>query len=220
MISICIATRNRPDLFKRVCLSLLNNALNPNDIEFIIYRDKDDESVYEYVGNHREIIGERKGLHHAYNELVKIATGPIYMGTSDDVICLTANWDNMVNVAFDQYPDKILFVYPHTHRCSHRFGAVGFVHKDWIDTVGYWFHPDLTNRGDCWINHVADRLNRKFYIGEMDTYHIKLNDKTHLDYLKLNEDAKCYEKYHSREMYKARQGDVRLLSEFIANFKP
>ena len=111
MISICTPTRGRPESFKKMCLSVLENATEPDDIEFIVYRDDDDESVYEYIGNHKEIVGERIIQSQMYNECYKIATGSIYMFLPDDMLFCTKDWDTYVKEAFDKSVDKIIFVY-------------------------------------------------------------------------------------------------------------
>src|SRR3989344_4010932 len=112
MISICLPTRGRPESFKKMCLSVLENAAEPDDIEFISYHDKDDTSIYEYVGNHKEIIGERIIQSAMFNECHKIATGPIYMFMVDDMIFDTKGWDKSVKEVFDRSSDKIIFVFP------------------------------------------------------------------------------------------------------------
>lgn len=53
MISILLSTMSRPESFKKMCLPVLENATEPNDIEFINYCEKDDKSVYEYVSGRR-----------------------------------------------------------------------------------------------------------------------------------------------------------------------
>ena len=80
MISICIPARGRPTIFKRFWDSVLDNASHPDNIEVISYHDNDDPSVYEYRGNHVEIIADRQRtpLSNTINECVKLAKGPIY----------------------------------------------------------------------------------------------------------------------------------------------
>lgn len=220
MISLCIPTRKRPEIFKQVCLSVLNNASNPNEIEFVIYHDEDDESKYEHIGNFKEIIGKRSDPHSAANECQKLATGPIYYFGADDFIFQHADWDKKVMDAFEQYPDKILFVYPNNHWHRSNFGNVGFIHKNWIDTVGYFMRPDLVRRGDCWINDVARRINRFFYINGFGVQNLNIKtDETHADIAALVVATQCLEKYRSKELLDGRAKDAMLLQNFINNFK-
>src|SRR3989344_1734753 len=109
MISICLPTRGRPESFKKMCFSVLENAAEPNDIEFISYHDKDDKSVYEYVGNHTEIIGDRIIQSQMFNECQKIAAGPVFMWTCDDIYFVTKGWDTIIKETFNNSKDKIIF---------------------------------------------------------------------------------------------------------------
>jgi len=221
MISLCIATRKRPEVFKQMCLSVIETASNPDDVEIVSYHDNDDSSVYEYMGNHKEVMGERTDPHRAANACQKIATGPIYMFGADDVMFdeRYPNWDKFVKEAFDKFPDKILFVYPNNHRQRSAFGMMGFLHKNWIDTVGYFLPPDLPRRGDCWINDVARRLNRMFYTNNMGVRDLMIReDETHREYGELCEKTDCLRRYKSGKMAARRARDVKLLQNFIDNF--
>ena len=156
MISIILPTRGRPEFFKRMCLSVLDNASEPNDIEFVSYRDNDDPSIYEYFGNHKEVSGNRINHSQTFNECYKIAVGPIYMFATDDMVFYTKEWDKHVKEAFDQSVDKIIFVYANNKYTRSSFGTVGFLHKNWIDTVGYFTPPYFAAwYTDHWINDVA-----------------------------------------------------------------
>ena len=159
MISLCVPTRNRPDIFKTMCLSVLETASDPSNIEFAVYRDDDDESVYEFVGNYSETKGKRIYPNAAMNECMKIGTGPIYLFMPDDIIFHTKGWDQQVLEAFEKSNDKIIFVYFKDHHAGPKYGAIGCLHKNWVDTVGYIFHPELCRRGDVWVNEIAKRRN-------------------------------------------------------------
>ena len=141
MISICLPTRGRPEAFKRMCQSALTLATNPNDIEFVSYHDNDDPAVYEYIGNHKEVFGARIIQSNMYNFCYKVATGPICAFIPDDCVFYTQGWDEIIRGIFDASGDKILFVHPNDKYHRSRFGALGFLHKNWIDTVGYFIPP-------------------------------------------------------------------------------
>ena len=68
------------------------------------------------------------------------------MHCGDDLTFDTPGWDGVVREAFEQTPDKILFAYgndlgPH----GETFGTHGFVHRRWVETLGY-FVPPLSPR--------------------------------------------------------------------------
>lgn len=214
MISICIATRNRPELFKGFCQSILKTASHPEEVEFVIYRHVKDDSPYEYVGNHKEVWGELDGFDPGVNECQKVATGPIFGWFPDDLIFITEGWDELVKKAFDEYPDKIVFVHPRDNLMGESFGAVGFLHKNWIEAVGHFLAPGLVRRGDCWVTQVARNIKRMHYLREMvvKNYDIR-DDVTHEIYMKAVQDNDNLSKY--RAMKSLRGRDSEILRELI-----
>lgn len=216
MISICLPTRGRPEAFKRMCLSVLDNASNPNDIEFVIYRDNDDNALYEYVGNYKEVRGERIVQSQMFNKCQNVATGPLFMWTCDDIYFVTKNWDKMITETFNDSKDKIIFVHPNDRYHRSRFGVVGFLHKNWIDTVGYFLPPYFsTGQADKWINDLANIINRRVFLREVRITNARIiNDSTHETYLA---NARV-----SRHIYRSKKAerdkDARLLQNFIDNY--
>ena len=225
MISIILPTRGRPKLFKRMCLSVLESTSDPKDIEFVSYRDNDDPSIYEYFGNHKEVVGDRINYSQTFNECYKIAAGPIYMFAADDIVFYTKEWDKYVKEAFDQSADKIIFVYPNDRYARSNHGVVGFLHKNWIDTVGYFTPPYFAAWfTDYWINDVAIKINRRVYLHPVIVKEVgtkgnnrQIPDKTHKEYMKRRDKNNCKEIYRLKEA--ERESNARLLQNFINNFK-
>ena len=60
--------------------------------------------------------------------------------------------------------DRIVYVYPNNHYSRSNFGIIGFVHKNWTDTVGYFIKPDFVRRADCWLNALSKNIGRRGYI--------------------------------------------------------
>ena len=156
-----------------------------------------------------------------FNECQKIAKGPIYMFMVDDMVFESKSWDKAVIEAFEKSNDKILFVYPSDGIGRHvNFGAIGFLHKNWIDTVGYFIPPYFPAfYADKWINELAIRLNRRVYLGQMIVENLLiLDDQTHKEYeVKINDSRRIY---HSGGKKKERTRDLQLLQNFIDNFNP
>ena len=221
MISICLPTRGRPESFKRFCQSVLDNASHKDDIEFVVYRDNDDNSPYEYVGNYTEVRGERIILSAMWNECQKVAAGPIYMFAIDDIVFYTKGWDELVMQAFLKSDDKIMCVHPDDGnlRFGSRYGIVFFLHKNWVDTVGYLVPPYF--RAECcdnWINDTAIDLGRKYFLREMVVKHFEdenQNDETHKSYTTHVRTAHAIYRLKTPE----RKEDVRKLEAFIRDFK-
>jgi len=220
MISVCLPTRGRPESFKKMCTSMLETADNPNDLEFVSYHDLDDPAVYEYVGNHKEVIGERLyNYSQMWNECAKIATGDLYLYQADDIQFQTKGWDTKVKEAFNEYPDKILFVFFNDQRHPSSQACIYCVHKNWIDAVGYLTPPFFSSHlPDNWVNNVAKGVNRRKYLEDVLIRHIYIDtDQTHKDYVKRHTDDPpwdiFWEKRHER------QRDIQKLLDYIEENK-
>ncbi len=219
MISIILPTRGRPESFKKMCFSVLENASEPNDIEFVSYHDNDDPSIYEYIGNHREIVANRIIYSQMFNECYKIAAGPIYMFAADDMVFYTPEWDKRVKEVFDQSVDKIIFVHPNDGYYRSTLGVFGFLHQNWIETVGYFIPPYFpAGLVDWWINDLANNIHRRVFLREVRLRHLSLHeDQTHREYDQNTKNS--IEIYHSAEKQDERVRGAQLLQSFIDNFK-
>ena len=64
--------------------------------------------------------------------------------------------------AFAAVPDKILFAFGRDgYQDGNNFGTHGFVHRKWIETVGYWFPPLFSSDyNDVFLNDVAKLIGR------------------------------------------------------------
>jgi hypothetical protein len=196
---------------------MLETAANPENIEFVSYHDHDDVSPYEYIGNHKEIIGPRIGPSSA-NECQKIASGPIYMFIGDDILFETYGWDTKVEAAFDAVPDKIALVFFNEEGAKDpQFACIGCLHKNWIDTVGYLFKSDIIRSGDRWINDIAHHLNRKVYLNDVHIKNTDIRDVTRSEYV-ARAHASGHAEYY-KTLKKTRNQDIELLRRFIKNFK-
>jgi len=220
MISICLPTRGRPESFKKMYISALQNAVEPDEIQFVVYRDNDDESIYEYPKNHKEVRGERIIQSQMYNECQKVATGPIYMFAADDIVFCTKDWDKRVAETFEKYPDKILFVFPNDKRYRSRFGSTGFMHKNWVDALGYFLPPYFAAQyADNWVNCISGGVNRKIYLGDVIIVHCVItDDKTHAEYWRRGQELQSKRVYYFSKK-EERERSITILQKFIDNFK-
>jgi hypothetical protein len=147
-------------------------------IEFLLYVDNDDPSLDEYRKIHAVhtrgedssrdlvtlIVGPRMTKMTEYwNILARAAKGDIFLQANDDIAFRTTDWDKMVQDAFDASPDKILLAHGDDLGCGGaRAGAHCFVHKKWVDAVGYFIAPHFSSDyGDTWLNDVANELGRR-----------------------------------------------------------
>lgn len=169
MISLLVPSRGRPESLARLAGSVLNTADNPELVELVVFRDKDDPSyeAYEYPKNVRIFSTKRTTLSVYWNLAYEKAIGPIYMHCADDLVFHTKGWDVLVQEAFDHYEDKIVFVHGDDGNPDRgkAFGTHGFLHKNWVEAVGYFVPPHYTSDfNDTHLNEVAEMICRKHYI--------------------------------------------------------
>jgi len=165
MISICLPSRKRSSYFSNMCKTALENAHSQDNVEFVTYRDADDIQIYEYIGNHKEVIMPRTSeIFQMWNEAQKIATGPIYMFTADDFIFTSKDWDLEVLEEFEKCKDKIILLAVNNgiNWDKYGFSGLGFVHKRWVDAIGYLFpNYHYPNNADKWVNDLAVMIGRR-----------------------------------------------------------
>jgi len=194
MISILIPTRNRPENITRLYNSLLETSNNIDDIEVLLYVDNDDNSYDHLTFN--KVRGERIVLSEMWNTLYNYCHGDIIMHCGDDIIFRTPNWDTIVKNKFTEFPDNIAFVFgndgsPH----NGNFGTHGFVHRKWVETIGYFVPPYFSSDyNDTWLNDVAKIIGRHIHVdiltehmhyafgkGEYDITHQERVERHHRD---------------------------------------
>lgn len=97
-----------------------------------------------------------------WNECYEVAQGDVFMHCGDDIIFRTPGWDEVVREAFDEVPDKVLFAFGRDgYQDGNNFGTHGFIHRTWVDTVGYLFPPYfVSDYNDTFLNDVSKLIDR------------------------------------------------------------
>lgn len=219
LISILCPTRTRPSEWARMVKSCLETATGP--VEVVGYLDSDDPALDQYDRADprvRFVTGPRIMLTQCWNVAYAECQGEIVCQGNDDVVFRTPGWDQMVREAFANCPDKILLVHG-SDEGQHfdKFGAHAFVHREWVERVGYFIPPYFSSDyGDAWINELANRLNRRQYV-PMVIEHLHFlfgkaeKDRTTLERLARHERDKVDERYGA--LRSQRDGDfLRLLA--------
>ncbi len=227
MISILCPTRKRPQNITRLVDNIVATVSNVQNIEFLVYIDDDDEEsipALQYAAeklNVNAVQGNKLIGSQMYNELGKLAQGDIIMFAADDIIFKTPNWDVIVQKEFDDIEDKILFVYGEDGFQKGRIGTHGFVHRHWVDILGYVLPPKLASSyTDEWVTDVAVKAGRRRYIPELLVEHLHPatgkapNDETYVKRIEIAGDLAAY--FQSLEP--DRVTDANKLKEFIKLF--
>ena len=183
LISVLLPSRGRPDWLGRALGTAHKTATFPKRMEFIVRLDEDDsllDAYYNGDGLYRphvqrvaNLVGPRTLLSACWNECYEESQGEILMHCGDDLTFDTPGWDQTVRAAFAQTPDKILFAYgndlgPH----GETFGTHGFIHRKWVETVGYFVPPLFSSDwNDVWLNDVAKMVKRHKLLDFVTEHH-------------------------------------------------
>lgn len=235
-ISILCPTRGRPHFLKQLISSVENTVQDAKSIEFVFYLDDDDPTPLKFLNRLQKkkdlsiktIVGERIVLSQMWNECSKVAEADILMHAGDDIIFRTKDWDKKIINAFAQYEDKIVFVYGKDgaealRERDAKFGTHGFIHRNWVDTVGYFVPPYFSSDyNDTWLNDVGKMIERHLFV-DIYTEHIHPGigkyvwDQTHMDRKIRGEKDNVDQKYI--DTLDLRIEDSSKLKSFIENYR-
>lgn len=227
MISILLPTRGRPDGVRRLVDSLYQTT--STDVELCVYLDEDDRTrdktkqVLAAEGRVTWVEGPRVVLSEMWNRCWELATGDVAMHCGDDIIFRTTGWDRIVLDQFERSVDKILFVHGDDGFQKGNIGTHGFLHRRWVETVGYFVPPYFSSDyNDLWLSEVADALGRRVYLPSVYTEHMHPAagkgewDKTHRERLARHTRDDVGKLY--QDLAANRHGDVQKLRRVIEQF--
>jgi len=220
MISILCPSRGRPELAKRMVDSALTTAGAP--IEIILYLNEDDPKLEEYkrlINAQYYQIGPDRSPCYSWNKLAEQAKGDILFLMGDDPEFKTQGWAEMVEKAFDQFPDRIACVYPYVPGLKMTNNPHFCVHKNWVNALGYFVPPQFWHwYVDTWTRSVAKKIGRYVCLENFPLSIIidPADDTTaRADRLSLRERDHWIWDATARH----RDADVATLKEFIRNFR-
>jgi len=230
IISILVPTRGRPKNMQTLLDSIKDTSRNFNQVEIIFYIDNDDRDsidkiknlVKQYGENIKYTIGQRIVLSQMWNKCFDLASGNIFMHCGDDIIFKSNNWDDLIKNAFKKYDDKIVLVYGRDGNHDERLSTHAFLHRNWVDCVGYLVPPYFSSDwNDVWLFDVSGMINRRKYLKDVFTEHMHPHigkadfDKTHQEREErgLKDNVKKIYKSHSSN----RKKDAFKLLNFINN---
>lgn len=144
------------------------------EIECVVYIDSDD---FSYGGlemkNLVKVYGKRITLSKMWNRCYEEANYDYFMHAGDDLIFRTQGWDTKILKAFPE--DKIAFVHGRdgSPQDNLRFGTHGFLHRNWVEAVGYFVPPYFScDYNDTWLNDVANELDRHIMVEDVLIEHM------------------------------------------------
>lgn len=227
LISILCPTRGRPDFMENLVQSAIDTS-EWNNFEVVFYIDEDDQASIDkidklkFICNITTVIGPRINLSQAWNKAFEKASGDIFFHAGDDLIFRTKYWDEMVTFQYRYHKDKILFVggQDGLHPPHKKFLTHGFLHRKWVETVGYFVPPYFSSDyNDTWLNEVADMIGRKIYMDDLLIEHMHpiagkhFWDRTHQERLERHRLDKPQNIY--AEKAPERKADAAKLQQYI-----
>lgn len=178
-ISLLCPTRGRPYGMRRLVETCDRTAAGP--VEIVFYLDADDEAgiaagqalAAARGGDIVLLVGPRILLSSTWNRCAEVAKAPVMMHCGDDIAFRSPRWDDHVLDAFDAFGDRIAFVHGDDRLQGARLGTHGFLHRAWVDVVGYFVPPYFSSDfNDTWLTEVADAIGRRVYLPEVVTEHL------------------------------------------------
>jgi len=240
MISICCPSRGRPELASRMVRTALETVSAKKNVEFLFYLNEDDNSLGQYkilLDPSYYTVGPDQSTCFSWNQMADRAKGDIVMLAGDDIQFQTPNWDLEVEKAFDMFEDKICMVVPWDANgkgkgAEHKNKTVPvivgdepisaphfFVHRNWINTLGYFAPPFFWHwYVDSYTQTVSRKLGRCVLLPYVIVRAKKVFDDTGTKvrkHLNINtRDDYVWSRVNQRHL----QTDVDLLKEFIKNY--
>lgn len=240
MISICLPSRGRPELAQRMISTAYNTVSDKSKIEFLIYLNDDDPKLNGYkqiLDPKQYVIGPDQSTCFSWNQMAERSQGDIVMLAGDDIQFQTLDWDLEIEKAFDMFEDKICMVVPwdangkgkgaeHKDKTvpvivgDEQIGAPHFfVHRNWINTLGYFAPPFFWHwYVDSYTQAVSRKLGRCILLPYVVVKAKKIFDDTATKvraHLNVNKrDDYVWSRVNQRHL----QADIDLLKEFIKNY--
>ena len=225
IISIICPSRRRPSQLLNMMNSATNKSTAPQNLEFCIYIDEDDES---YNFGHidfskfkiQTLRGPRFWLSGMFNSLLTVASGDYIFYCGDDVEFKTVGWDLSMKKEIDKFKDKLCVVYVNDlAKYEQKYATIGMVHKSWVNVYGHIFTPHMRDNGiDFWISEVASCVGRLKYLPEVHIEHLQFRqgkgeiDETYMDRVKSH-------KIYSPAALYASLKDERQRDKLILSFR-
>lgn len=227
MISVLCPTRGRPESVERMIESAWETA--DTDIEIILHADRDDPQLdqtaallVEFPGV-RLLVDDRMLLSEYWNRCAAVAHHDVLMQCGDDIVFRTPGWDAVVLAAFERVPDRIALVYGDDGFQHEAMATHGFLHRRWMETVGYFVPPYFASDfNDLWLTEVARALGRLVYLPHVLTEHMHpvagkgVWDRTHQERLARHAAERVDQIWHTTAHLRARDaGKLRAVMETL-----
>ncbi len=222
-ISVLLPTRGRANRLPIFIDNIKDTASDPDNIEILFLIDDDDRNskvMLENLGANYYIKDSSKNILFSdmWNQLIPHAKADIFLVAGDDVSFITKGWDKYALEEFLKVEDKILLVSGDDCIQHENLAVHPFIHRNWIDAVGYILPPYFKYwYADNWVTDVARGINRFKYMPHVvmqHVHHITGHDETYQkNELHIQEAGKVW-----NSTAHLRQLDIEKLNRFIKDY--
>jgi len=174
MITLIVATRERPNNVVRFVDSLVSTTADYDHLQVLFLVDDDDpDPIRLRVDQLQFISGPRENTPIRINEAWKHVKHDVVGLFGDDIVFKTFGWDRRVVEMFQTWPDRLGVVYgddgwQHEKLCTHPF-----LSRRWVETLGYVAHDGFFHYCvDTWTHDVARRVDRLGYMPDVLFEHL------------------------------------------------
>lgn len=198
-IALLCPTRNRMNKLLTLISSLITTVKNPNNIYLVLGVDEDDPALlhYEYLQRNLRFIeiikfnngGKFLGLSTMWNKMASCYpnTVDIFAMIGDDMVFMTKDWDEKIIEEYNlnSPKDKIIMVHcndgmrwkGNKYENVAPFPVNFFVHKNYVDTVGYFVEPYIENiHQDTWCQFIFNKIKRTRYKHDIVIKHLHVSE--------------------------------------------
>lgn len=178
MISVLCPSRGQPELAAKMVNSAIKLAGCP--IELQLYLNDDDpklEKYFDLIDSTHIQVGPDRSPIYSWNLMAEKARYDYLFLIGHDGWFETDEWALKIIKHFDNYPDKIAFVFPSVEGQEWEGGYLTedhcphfCIHKNWIRTLGYFLPPQFHHwYVDTWYREIAKALGRYHRITDVKT---------------------------------------------------
>jgi glycosyltransferase involved in cell wall biosynthesis len=176
-ISVLVPTRKRLTPLAEMITSFYRTAGQEKNAELVFRVDADDDETLEFLlrnvpQRHVVVVGPRlegyRSLPLFFNEMLKHATGDIFLCGNDDIVFRTSGWVSLVLQAAEQYPDGVFDFGVLTHNETHF--PLSIVSRKVTDCLGFIFDPRIF-WGDIFLRDVMAEFGRAIVLPNVQIDH-------------------------------------------------
>lgn len=183
-ISLLLPTRERIKYLDSFLKSLLENTSCINNIEIIIYIDRDDTESQKYENkdlNITKLIGPKLTMGQYNSVCYRHCVGNIVMLVNDDLVIETKNWDKILKSRLNEFPDDIFLAFPNDGINKSNLCSFPILSRKTCDALVHPFPPLYkrlfidTHIMDVFIRLSKYEKQRVIYLDEIKFTHLNLN---------------------------------------------